>query len=149
MTTEIKFRAWDKDKEQLEYQFEKISVTEDGHEIKYLAFRFMNGGMPVITSLADCLQYSQRYVVQQFTGLLDKNGKEIYEGDILKTSTIHPLEVFWMGLAWGFRFKDLGNLEEEMICDDGGDASMKEKGQFEYLEIIGNIYENPELLVNK
>lgn len=84
--------------------------------------------------------------IMQFTGLKDKNGKDIWEGDIIKSEGSHPLEIFWMGLAWGVRFTDLGSLEEEIICDDGGDMTIEKHNKLSYMEIIGNIYENPELL---
>jgi len=68
--------------------------------------------------------------VMQFTGLLDRNGKEIYEGDILKNE-VKNCKVEWseMNLAW----VGVGLMAFGM------------NGDGEY-EIIGNIYENPELL---
>lgn len=81
----------------------------------------------------------------QYTGLKDKNGKEIYEGDIIKNPSTYPLEIYWMGLAWGVRWKDSGNEEESIICDDGGDLSLQENALI-FKEVIGNIYENPELI---
>jgi len=59
----------------------------------------------------------------QFTGLRDKNGKEIYEGDIVKGSA-GWLPVEWRGAQWGF-----------------SNVMWNEK-----IEVIGNIHENPELL---
>ncbi len=80
----------------------------------------------------------KRYVLTQNIGLKDKNGTEVYEGDILQESTTHPLEVF---IEYGhtfIRFVDLGEkirdwLFQEDIDEDG-------------LEIVGNIYEHPHLL---
>ena len=77
---------------------------------------------------------SQAYLMQ-FTGLLDKNGKEIWEGDIVKrwtagTCPIYPVE--WGEIGWNPFENDLCNL-----------------GSVAYYEVIGNIHENPELEAGK
>lgn len=72
-------------------------------------------------------------ILLQFTGLKDKNGKEIYEGDILRcTSESMPFnnEIKWY--SSGF-----------WLIDQHGNGHLP---NMEYREIIGNIYENPELI---
>ena len=73
------------------------------------------------------------WIVMQYTGLKDKNGKEIYEGDITSRGVI----TFSRGKFQGTYYDSQGNLEE-----DWEDDLYKEKN----IEIIGNIYENANLL---
>lgn len=71
----------------------------------------------------------ERYDVMQYTGLKDKNGKEIYEGDVVADGyhdKYGRYEVKWHGVGWNF------------VSTDGRE-----------LEAIGNIYENPDLIGDK
>ena len=74
----------------------------------------------------------------QYTGLKDKNGKEIYEGDVVKADIDGATYItYWEEKEIGFRFRQSNDLNEPYLTvglpiDD--------------IEIIGNIYENPELL---
>lgn len=89
-------------------------------------------------SLAD------RYVVMQFTGLHDKNQKEIYEGDIVRhTDSPHgPLnETYIYSIAWNDSGFALLSPKTEIPT-----TFILDKKWGALLEIIGNIYENPELL---
>lgn len=78
----------------------------------------------------------------QFTGLLDKNGKDIYEGDILKWEKDGLMYVvkFWDGMFYA-------SVEE---CNEGILGGFPLHALTEYddrkCEIVGNIYDNPELL---
>jgi uncharacterized phage protein (TIGR01671 family) len=77
----------------------------------------------------------------QYTGLKDKNGKEIYEGDICY---VYPDE-------WEFQ---LEGCNHNVIYFEGGFGLKRDKNPFyplykslaDYCNVIGNIYENPELL---
>lgn len=78
--------------------------------------------------------------IQQFTGLLDKNGREIYEGDIIKINSNYETEEPIESLGKVF-FKD------GYFMTDFHDASIRIalKGNW-LVEVIGNIFENPELV---
>ena len=89
--------------------------------------------------------------VGQYTGLTDKNGKKIFEGDIVKcTDTINDFEfnaVVEFGnpngeYNWGYQLKFISGEDSnfDILCW----VDMEETGA--YIEIIGNIHDNPELL---
>ncbi len=84
------------------------------------------------------------YELMQYTGLKDKNGKEIYEGDICDLLDSRGFEIVYQQSAFGYitgetKLTDFHHL--------GGNYHFKwENGQSQKVEIIGNIYENPELL---
>ena len=115
---EIKFRVWDKDKKK--FIVDDNWLDDDGYLTK---FSFQT--------------------LQQFTGLKDKNGKEIYEGDIVKAETLYNK----------CKIKHIGEIKFESAtfifgCDDVTDSYMtfiELFGDWD-TEVIGNIYENPELL---
>lgn len=79
---------------------------------------------------------------QQFTGLCDKHGQEIYEGDILRPSVVNRkslYEVRWNQGSASFHLKPIGRKE-------GGYSLYRNGEGYSPYEVIGNIYENPELL---
>ncbi len=97
--------------------------------------------------------------ITQFTGLLDKSGKEIYEGDLLKNSGKTKIEVcnnnkvvespYWEISKVVFVegcFKKIIIAQENSYFGAIPSRPMSIFRPHEYLEVIGNIYENPELL---
>lgn len=84
--------------------------------------------------------------VGEFTGLFDKNSVEIYEGDIVQTNHISKGVIAWSPMAsqWWINFTDEVSWRKsykELIPDYGDDNLY-----CQYIEIIGNIYQNPDLL---
>lgn len=123
-----KFRAWLKKEQKMDNKIEDISWLDDelyciGDGITYMV-------------LAEDL------VLMQSTGLKDKNGKEIFEGDILGIETdegILNVNIFWDDKHALFMFESEIHNEKELL------AELVEDNTYPF-EIIGNIYENPELL---
>jgi len=79
------------------------------------------------------------YPLMQFTGLKDKNGIDIYEGDVLKINLF--------GDEWNTYVRDyLGTLVVDVEGCDWNTTATSFLDDESELEVIGNIYENPELL---
>jgi len=121
---EIKFRAWHKEK--------KIMGEVLGIDILHKEIFFSNGDV-------DCCGFADlKYIeLMQYTGLKDKNNKEIYEGDILlDRNNKKPYKVIFKNGSFRAEFE--GDFEEHSF--DLIDVVAQG------CEVVGNIYENPELL---
>ena len=123
MSREIKFRAWEKETEEyfkvLAIDFKSKIVSCRHFKLKYDPFNQIN---------------LNEFDLEQFTGLKDSNGDDIYENDlVLHDSDNSPYQVIFDEGKFGLSNDYLGLVydlgEEYMDC-----------------EIIGNIHENPELL---
>ncbi|WP_304341104.1 YopX family protein [Metaclostridioides mangenotii] len=86
--------------------------------------------------------------IGQYTGLKDKNGVEIYEGDIVKACEGKLFEVKWYdnGFKYKYRFKrsykDEGSWIETKFLEIGRETEDRRWG----VEVVGNIFENPEMV---
>lgn len=123
---EIKFRAWDKAKDHMCFFGPDFDMDDDYNFLAFLTPANIAGPLGDHNSM-------ERYELMQFTGLKDKNGKEIYEGDILKHEDDRILIVFFQNGSFMFGF---GNAEAEFMHE----------GWCYYAKVIGNIYETPNLL---
>lgn len=86
---------------------------------------------------------NQRYIISQDTGLKDKNGKSIYTGDIVEKR--YSNDGIFNGVR-GVCFYDSGSAEVDFDLVHGSDNI---KGFLEEYEVVGNIWQNPELLEEK
>ena len=78
--------------------------------------------------------------VEQYTGLKDKNGKEIYEGDIFEIK--YNKKDFMVWVEYSEKYAQFITRCEENILNDEPLGDLTEK----HIEVIGNIYDNPELI---
>lgn len=114
---EIKFRAWGRENEEMVFSGDRPSF-----------------------SFWKWVDYDSETPLMQYTGLKDKNGKEIYQGDILK----------WT--SWSLDSGRKANKISEVIWNAG---AWRLSGNetwvlaiYTNIEVIGNIYENPDLINN-
>lgn len=124
---EIKFRAWVKDRKAI---FEVILIDYVSKKVTYIVERTGH----LLNIRHDKFNDAE---LMQYTGLKDKNNKEIYEGDIL--------------------FESFGERNYKVVFENGSFRA-EFKGDFEWhhfdlidvvaqgCEVVGNIYENPELM---
>jgi uncharacterized phage protein (TIGR01671 family) len=141
MSRTIKFRAWDKERKEmcvvssLEFLFESMNgicanVPNDDHSPDAPLFRDI---------------FPENLELMQFTGLTDRNGKEIYEGDIVVNTHCvkvnHTSFKVWRqipatkrAVAW-----------RQIVTNTGFNLGLPKNGET-HIEVIGNIYENPDLL---
>lgn len=102
---------------------------------------------PLLYNLFFRHRLGDKGVMMQFIGILDKNGREIYEGDLVKAwNTGHQctMQVKWSEpTASFFLYRELGSL----IWNISGSELAREDRRLQDngLEIIGNIYEHPEI----
>ena len=129
MTQKIAFRAW--------HNEDKYMITSE-RSIYTVLQHVLNVGVGSGFSDVDTTPKPNRYEIMQYIGLNDKHGKEIFKGDIVKDSdTLFVVEFgeseFLEYTGWGWILKsNKSTFQISQAC-------------CKVIEIIGNIYENPEM----
>jgi uncharacterized phage protein (TIGR01671 family) len=82
---------------------------------------------------------------RQFTGQVDASGRRVFAGDIAKIGGSHEVVEYIDGILCSYAKKIYGNCDKISI-DDRHDHRVYSSDYFKGYEIVGNIYENPELL---
>ena len=140
MKREIKFRGWRR----------KYQCWEYGYLIECAAPE-LNEIVEVIKHGGRIIAAVERDSIGQYTGLHDNNGREIYESDILKVTgedgESYVATVKWFGDE-DYPAFDLEGIPETWNYDANALATIFQSG-VETCEVIGNIFENPELLEGK
>ena len=148
MNREIKFRAWDEELNKMFYDGFVVIPTSPSWSATFIRglndvdlqkiineyYRKKGDDLGGDYDLIDWTEF-RRLILMQFTGLKDKNNKEIYEGDYVRTITSKTKKlrggiVVWHGGGFCINYKDEPNTFEWMIYSE-----------VKY-EVIGNIYEN-------
>lgn len=131
MNREIKFRAWN-------MPFGPKGTMQE----------MVHGKASSILALAE--MSPDKYIVEPFTGLKDVNGKNIYEGDVVRVSDVDGNGGYVDTVIWGgdddYPAFDLKN--HAVDYDSNALSSIVNVG-FEIIEVIGNVHTTPELLEAK
>lgn len=137
MQREIKFRAWDK----------RVNEMHQVHGLTPDTLWLSGKAYPII------FHPLEHFVLMQYTGLKDKNGKEIYEGDVVRV-TDEDGDMYWTDTAGNEHLVSDGGIGQVsfdfgMWYVDGGPSN----GLYDLVkinsclvEVIGNVFENPELI---
>jgi uncharacterized phage protein (TIGR01671 family) len=140
MNREIKFRVWDKRKNEFVVNYEEEPISSKYRSKCFDLWEWA-------AQMGTCLTYPiDDYVFQQFTGMKDKMGHEVYEGDIVCENMTEETAVLGGESLLGEVYFAAGTF---MIDGDGPLFDHTFSTSPDILEdftVVGNVFENPELL---
>ena len=133
----LKLRAWDEQNKVMHNNFQVISSGNEGNDWVIFISDLRPLSKPE-TNPFDNPQpfFSKQLKKMQFTGILDKNGEEIFEGDIIAKP----------GNIWGIMVWKAPSFE---VTVDKHQSSLYSLSYFEDAIVVGNIYEHPELITSE
>lgn len=134
-----KYRAWDSAKKEMFK--DTFAITESGQVVVV--------EQESVASFPDYV-FVEHLVIMQSTGLVDKNGKEIFEGDIVRTTRFLG-RADEIGGFYEYEKDYIGVVKvlEGTWVIDTGSVAVRLWSEIDEPEVLGNIYENPELLEDK
>lgn len=133
----IKFRVWD-------ITEEKMLVWDDiWYSVVFIPANSFEGQTEEITVpfISICMRDSNKFYPQQFTGLTDKNGREIYEGDIIYFTRENKSQSYTYNSEVIFQDGMFG-----IVLNNFNDMFVPLKYDNEFTEVLGNIFETPQLI---
>ena len=149
---EIKFKVWDNGWDC--YLKDNYAILPDGRIIFITRTHQNYDYVDIVGYPEHSLSDNDRFIVLEYTGFKDKNNKEIYDGDIILSSKGNKWKIEWesdikMSPAW--RAISIGETKDAKRyygVFSHGVSSCKYLNQmgFKKAEVIGNIYENPDLI---
>lgn len=123
---DIKFRAWDESNKVMHHDFQFIKSGDEGNDW----IVFASDKNSINDKIFSNPYFSQQMKIMQYTGLKDNNGKDIYEGDICRQ-----------------KFSDETTIGDVRIEATRGAVLSGHTPCWPHdIEVIGNIYESPELV---
>lgn len=128
---ELKFRVWSVDDKQF------VKSIYHAHTECYIFIHAMFGNPVIFSQYGEEVELDEtKYIIQQFTGCHDSTNKEIYEGDILANNHGNGTNIGYVGFTSGIFFLNYSDENN----DELGYLLVSN------IKIIGNIFEDPELI---
>lgn len=126
MNERFRFRVWQKEKEHM-YQNAAVGVGKNrvGYKLANIKNKYV-------------WEETDEFIINQYTGFKDKAGIWIFEGDLVKfgNKRTYLTEVIWDEYKFAFKNVDTDKVEDKF----------SNWGKIKHVKVVGNIYENPELL---